>query len=422
MSPTTNRAAGRTLGLGAILVLLAATMGLSLAHKAACAGGDWGDGRQYRALCYSDIVPLYGSEQLDGGRLPYLDACRDADGSCDEYPVLTMYSMRLAAWAADDIASFFYANAFLLAAAAVLATVALYLLVGERALYLAAAPTFVLYAFVNWDLVSVALATAGLLAFFNRRDVAAGALLGLGAAAKLYPGLLVIPLVVERIREREPDAGIRLAWTAAGAWAAVNLPFAIGGTRGWLEFFRLSSSRPSDWDSLWAIACNRVSGGFSCANTGLVNAASALVFVGAIALVWRAKARRQPDFARWTLVFPLLVAFLLSNKVYSPQFSLWLLPLFALALPQLRLFALFSAAEVAVFVTRFAWFGRLSEDVGGWVDAVPIGAFQLAVLARDLVLVACLVAWVRSGPPPVPGAVPGATARPDATHAGGGAP
>lgn len=421
MSPTTNPAPGRTLGLGTILVVLFAALGLGLAQKAGCAGGDWGDGRQYRALCYSDIVPLYGTEQLGGGRLPYLDACEAGGPSCDEYPVLTMYSMRIAAWAADDIASFFYANAFLLAVAAVVATVALYLLVGERALYLAAAPTLVLYAFVNWDLVAVALATAGLLAFFNRRDVAAGALLGLGAAAKLYPGLLLLPLVLERIREREPDAGIRLAWTAVGAWAVVNLPFAIGGTGGWLEFFRLSSSRPSDWDSLWAIACNRVSGGLACANTGLVNLASALVFLGAATLVWRAKARRQPDFSRWTLAFPLLVAFLLSNKVYSPQFSLWLLPLFALALPRLRLFALFSAAEVAVFVTRFAWFGRLSEDVSGWVDAVPIGAFQLAVVARDLVLVACLAAWVRSEPPPVPGAVPKEIARPDAVPAGGGA-
>ena len=50
---------------------------------------------------------------------------------------------------------------------------------------------------------------------------------------------------------------------------------------------------------------------------------------------------------------------MLSNKVYSPQFSLWLLPWFALALPNLRLFIAFEAADVIVFLTEF----------GGWATA-----------------------------------------------------
>jgi hypothetical protein len=75
--------------------------------------------------------------------------------------------------------------------------------------------------------------------------------------------------------------------------------------------------------------------------------------------------------------------------VYSPQYGLWLLPWFALSLPSLPLFAAFETADVAVFVTRFSWFGRLS-DVGG----LPIGAFQTAVVVRAAILVLCLVAWV----------------------------
>ena len=62
------------------------------------------------------IVPLLGTEQLAGGRLPYLDPCdQAAAGNCDEYPVLTMWTMRLAAWVSGpNIASFFYANAIAL--------------------------------------------------------------------------------------------------------------------------------------------------------------------------------------------------------------------------------------------------------------------------------------------------------------------
>src|SRR5207245_3875488 len=70
-------------GLGLVFGALAFTLALGAAAKATCAGGSWGDLRPYRHLCYSDIVPLYGTENLSGGRLPYIDSCQ---GQCDEYP------------------------------------------------------------------------------------------------------------------------------------------------------------------------------------------------------------------------------------------------------------------------------------------------------------------------------------------------
>jgi uncharacterized membrane protein len=373
------------------MACLATTLALGIALKAPCASGDWGDGRQYRSYCYSDIVPLYGTEQLTGGRLPYLDACASADGECDEYPVLSMYTMRLAAWMSYGVAGYFYANLLLLAIAAFVVLVCLYWLVGSRALYFALAPTLLIYGFMNWDLLAVAFATAATLAYLNRRDVWAGALLGLGAAAKIYPALLLLPFVLGRFRDRQPDRGIHLAWAGAGAWVAVNLPFVLAAPKSWWEFFRFNAARPADWDSVWFIACNRITGNLYCGNTRLINVASAVLFVAASVLLYRLRRRVVPDFPRWTFGFAILVAFLLTNKVYSPQYGLWLLPWFALVLPDLRLFAAFEAADVAVFLTRFSWFGRYT-DVGG----LPIGAFEVAVLVRAAILVWCLVAWVRS--------------------------
>jgi hypothetical protein len=114
------------------------------------------------------------------------------------------------------------------------------------------------------------------------------------------------------------------------------------------------------------------------------------LFVALVAVVWRWKALREPGFPRWTLGFPIMVLFLLSNKVYSPQYGLWLLPWFAIALADLRLFVAFELADVAVFVTRFSWFGEYS-GFGG----LPIGAFEVAVLIRAAVLIVAVVAWVR---------------------------
>jgi hypothetical protein len=83
--------------------------------------------------------------------------------------------------------------------------------------------------------------------------------------------------------------------------------------------------------------------------------------------------------------------------VYSPQYGLWLLPWFALALPNPWLFGLFELTDVAVFLTRFTWFGRLAADGGDPAFAgyhgSPLGLFEFAVLLRALVLLACVVAW-----------------------------
>jgi hypothetical protein len=158
----------------------------------------------------------------------------------------------------------------------------------------------------------------------------------------------------------------------------------------WFGFFRFNTTRCPDFDSLWTIGY-RALGGDACGHIPLVNALSALAFVGVFLLVWSAKKVRQPTFPRWALGFPILVAFLITSKVYSPQYGLWLLPWFALALPDLRVFIAFEAADVLVFVTRFRWFLQLADPPQG----LPRWTFEAAVLVRAAVLVWALVAWVR---------------------------
>jgi uncharacterized membrane protein len=414
-------AAPRRTGLGLVLLCLSGTLIVGFLLKQPCASGEWQDGRQYRELCYTDIVPLYTSEQLQGGRLPYLDSCRPSAYECDEYPVLTMYVMRVAAWlvpggtgggiggqgpsppvTAVDFSTFFAANATMIAAAAFATVVATYAVVGRRALYVALAPTLLIYGFVNWDLIAVMFATLGVVAFLRGRNVWSGVFLGLGAAAKLFPGLLLIPLLLGRLRERDPDGAIYLAWASLGTWVVVNVPFALASFGSWSTFFRYNTTRSPDYDSLWYIGCRSITGKPYCTHVETIGLASFLVFVGGSVLVWRLKASRHPDFPAWTFGFPLLVVFLLSNKVYSPQYGLWLLPWFAWTLPDMRVFAAFEIADVAVFVTRFAWFGNLDPHIGGWVDGVSYTMFEVAILVRAAILVWAVVAWIRREPERLP--------------------
>jgi uncharacterized membrane protein len=379
------------LSLALILGATLTTLAIGALFKQPCATGSWADGRQYKRLCYSDIVPLYGTEHLQGNRLPFLDACpTEGGGQCDEYPVLTMYFMRAAAWLGHSYPGFYYANAVMLSICALITAWALYRIGGDRALYFAAAPTLLIYAFVNWDLFAVALATGATLAYLRDQDEASGALLGLGAAAKLYPAFLLVPFVIGRLRDRRRAGAVQLSVWATVAYGAVNLPFVLAARHSWGTFFRFNARRGVDWDSLWFVACQRLHGKLGCSwSTHLINALSVLILVGVAAGLWWARRARNPDFPRWTFGFPLIVVFLLSNKVYSPQYGLWLLPWFGLSLPSLPLFLAFEATDVFVFITRFSWFGRLS-GLGG----ATLSQFQLALLLRACVLLVCLVAWV----------------------------
>jgi uncharacterized membrane protein len=380
----------RPVGLLLVLGCVFVTMALGTAQKGPCATGDYSDGRQYKLLCYTDIVPLLGTEQLAGGRLPFLNECAPSVNNCDEYPVLTMYLMRAVAWfSGNRYDAFFYGNALALTGFAMATAFCLWVLAGTRALWFALAPTLLIYGTVNWDLAAVACATAALLAWGKGKDGWAGVFIGLGAATKLYPAMVLIPLFLQGLQDREPDRSIRVLWASAGTWLIVNAPFAIAAPGSWWEFFRFNGARTPDFDSVFYIACRHVSGlCISIANANLV-ALTGFLVVSFLAIWW--KARRDPNFPRWATGVPLLIAFLLSNKVFSPQYSLWLLPWFALTMPRLRRFVLFEVADVLVFVTRFWFFGTYTHEM----HLVPQSLFEWAVAFRAAVLVWCLIAWVR---------------------------
>ena len=63
--------------------------------------------------------------------------------------------------------------------------------------------------------------------------------------------------------------------------------------------------------------------------------------------------RRAPEPPRLaSLAFLLVAAFLLLNKVWSPQYSLWLVPLAVLALPRWRLLLAWKTLDALVWVPR----------------------------------------------------------------------
>jgi uncharacterized membrane protein len=89
------------------------------------------------------------------------------------------------------------------------------------------------------------------------------------------------------------------------------------------------------------------------------------------------------------VAFLLVAGFLLLNKVYSPQYALWLLPLAVLARPRWRSLLVWQVSEVLVWVLTMLYY------LGTQNRGVEVEWFFTAVLVRDAVLVALVVLVAR---------------------------
>jgi uncharacterized membrane protein len=388
---------------------------------------NWDHQRAYYELCYSDTIPLYGAELLSQGKFPYKSSWVETDSTGKpqtrydgrpavrymEYPVLTgvyqYVSMALAKTytalsklhllpVVAEVVVFFDVAAFGLALAWLATIWASASLAGRRvwdAALVAASPLVIFQIFTNFDALATALAIGGLLAWARRRPVLAGVLIGLGVAAKLYPVLFLGPLLVLGIRAGRLGELARTAAATVATWLVVNLPVMLLFPRGWSEFFRLNTRRGDDMDSLYNVVKSFT--GWRGLDPALgfwqppvmLNAVSAGLFVlccAAIAYI-TLTAPYRPRVAQ--LAFLVVAAFLLTNKVWSPQFSLWLVPLAVLALPHRRILLAWMTIDAVVWVPRMYYLYGVPNR------GLPEQWFTATVLLRDIAVVALCSLVVR---------------------------
>ncbi|WP_404335711.1 glycosyltransferase 87 family protein [Sphingomonas sp. MMS12-HWE2-04] len=230
----------------------------------------------------------------------------------------------------------------------------------------ACAPPLVLYVGHNWDMAAATLAVAALLLARANRLVQAATAAALGTAAKLFP-VLALPLIgltaLSKGRWRERLVRATLVSAAAiGAWLLVNLPVALLAPDNWSEFYRFSQERSGTAAASWDALSNL--GWLLIGNDDRNRYAATLFVAGAAAIValgWRRHGDRP-----WILFTPVLAWFLLTNKVYSPQFDLWLYPLLLLTAPRLVPVALFAAGDIAAYFAEFWLLGSMEH---GWPTA-----------------------------------------------------
>src|SRR6266496_6207590 len=128
---------------------------LAFLEKLPCRDGGWNvPGKQFQLACYTDIYPLYFTEHLADGKVPYT-------GHPVEYPVLIGAVMQAAAWLVRSIANpfmrgqrFFDVTVAGLTVFFVVGVLATAYAAGHSrrrdALLVALSPALILSAFINW--------------------------------------------------------------------------------------------------------------------------------------------------------------------------------------------------------------------------------------------------------------------------------
>ncbi|MGH3415515.1 MAG: glycosyltransferase family 87 protein [Actinocrinis sp.] len=371
-----------------VLTLLSTAVGIGMREP--CFNSSWtgGGGQQYTHMCYTDVPFMYQGRGFVNGETAYYST---NPNNYLEYPVITGAAMETAALLARHVPGdannqgrwFYVFTTWFLLAFAAITVLALIGISGPRpwdAMMFAVAPGLMLNGTINWDLIAVGLAAVALLAWARRKPVVAGVFIGLGTAAKLYPALLLVALVLLCWRAgKMRDWGL-CVFGAVGAWLVVNLPFMIENWHSWTYFYTFNESRGADWGSLWLFL--QYSPLHLTVSPHTINVAFAVLLalscVGIGLITWLA--RNRPRVAQ--VAFLVAAAFILFNKVYSPQYVLWLIPLAVLARPRWRDFLIWQACEV--FYYGAVWLYLVTLDQNSANRGLPQGGYDTAIAIHIL--------------------------------------
>jgi hypothetical protein len=263
----------------------------------------------------------------------------------------------------------------------------------------------------RFDVLPAALTAAALAAAVREHYRLGGVMLGLGAAAKFYPALLVPTLVIVTLRQRGVREAILVAGTAVVSAAAVFLPFAIaslGGTwdslrvqfSGGLQIETLASSvlvmarhaadqltalglpPPSDLTAQGAggglVRFDLVGPGVGATKT-VMN----VLLIAALCFLWLSVARSARDHREELLRYSAatVATLLVLGTVLSPQYVVWLVPLVPLVGGRRGTIAVLCFV-VAAALTNL-WIPETYFDYQGDLEAGPASL----LLARNVALV-----------------------------------
>jgi uncharacterized membrane protein len=288
---------------------------------------------------FSDIRGFYGMHFYDGQNLwPFSEKILAGDTKVQhpvEYPALTGLVMWLLSFlvSPSETAVFDYYRitaAFQIVLLAVSAYLIFKLAGKKYGFYFILAPAVLYSLNRNWDIWAIAAMLLAIYLFEKKRFQLSAILLAVSIATKFFPIVLMLPIMIIFLRNKEFKLFVRYALTTAVAWVVINLPFVLINYEGWAYFYKFSAERGLGSASFFEIT-NIIlpSITFSSIHFYILNVL-ALVLVTTYFL----KLKSVPTLAATS--FFVMFGFILFNKQYSMQYVIWLSALAVLTFSYLK--------------------------------------------------------------------------------------
>jgi len=324
--------------------------------------------------CYSDLPALFGARGLDHHAWPYSSATNSV-----EYPPITglvMWATSLITPSGNGADKIYYLINFFFIALLFIGTCIVVSKINPAKWYLLPIlPVVIEAAYINWDMWAVISAIASIYWFDRKKYDLSAIALAISIATKFFPIVLLIPIALILFKEKKFSALIRYFGVTAVLWLVINAPFIITTPTGWYRFFKLNESRPADLGSLWQ-AFNIFNVNTPGLNFLWIAIFAALSLFAGIKIFFD---QRIPTLAHIAFIF--VAIFTALNKVYSPQYVVWLAPLAVIALINNRDRAAFWVWQGAEVFYHFA----IWEYLAGYSGAkfgLPAKWYAAAIFIR----------------------------------------
>jgi uncharacterized membrane protein len=252
---------------------------------------------------------------------------------------------------------------------------------GASPWWLAGTPAIAYFGALNWDLIPIALLLAAVLASERERPAAAGVLSALGVSAKLWPVALLPAAIGELAGRRRFGELARAGGAFLAVTLLVNLPVALAAPENWAWFWRFNGARSAE-NSVWEVLRVKDPAVLNVLAGAIVLAAA----VAAAAMAWRSAPSSRTRAVRLGTAL-VLVAWVATNKVWSPQYALYAFAAGALVAGPGWLFV--ALAAVSVVDHHLAFEVRSGRGIFWFFD----GWYHAEELLRTAVY-AAFAAWL----------------------------
>ena len=257
---------------------------------------------------------------------------------------------------------------------------------GDRVTWAVVVPIIVLTMTVNWDVVAIPLAAMCIVAWQRQRMAWFGVCVALGTAAKLFPLVMLAAGMVLALRRRSVRAAVAMTGCFVLTTVAVNAPLLLSNREAWGMFWQANADRPASFGSAW-MAMRMVGVPVGADQLSLVLGGGMVLAL----LVLSALTRRriiEPTFVELSMIF--LVTFFVLGKVYSPQYSLWVVLGLLLVTRNRWMVGAVAAAETWHYVATWLYIREITTPDTG-VDKTYWSSIMVRLAVEGTVVVYLLV-------------------------------